>query len=94
MSAVLEVKLSNEQLELLAERIAVKMGQSAPKRNAPLSVRECAIALSIGQDAVRTRVKAGLIRTVPDLCGLVRIPQSEIARLLNAGGEKIEPSSL
>ena len=81
MSATLEVKLSEEQLELLAERIAVKMGEATPKRKAPLSVREAALALNMSQDSVRSRIKAGLIRTVPDMEGLTRIPQAEIQRL-------------
>ena len=81
MSATLEVKLSEEQLELLAERIAVKMGEAAPRRKAPLSVKEAAIALNRSQDYIRTRIKAGLIRTVDDMEGLTRISQTEIQRL-------------
>lgn len=81
MSATLEVRLSDEQLEALAERIAVKMGEAAPKRSAPLSVKEAAAALNISQDSVRNRMKAGLIRKAPDMEGLTRIPQSEIQRL-------------
>ena len=81
MTATLEVKLSEEQLELLAERIAVKMGEAMPKRKAPLSVREAALALNMSQDSVRSRIKAGLIRTVEDLEGMKRIPQTEIQRL-------------
>lgn len=81
MSATLEVKLSEEQLEMLAERIAVKMGEAAPKRKAPLSVKEAALALNMSQDSVRSRIKAGLIRTVDDLEGITRVPQAEIQRL-------------
>jgi hypothetical protein len=82
VSASLEVRLSDAQLEVLAERIAVKMGEvSGPKRKAPLSVREAALALNMSQDTVRSRIKAGLIRTVDDLEGLTRIPQAEIQRL-------------
>ena len=81
MSATLEVRLSDEQLEALAERIAVKMGEAAPRRKAPLTVKDAAAALNVGQDAIRSRIKAGLIRTVDDLEGLIRIPQSEIQRL-------------
>ena len=81
MSATLEVRLSEDQLEALAERIAIKMGEAAPKRSAPLSVKDAAAALNVGQDAIRSRIKAGLIRTVDDLEGLIRIPQSEIQRL-------------
>lgn len=81
MSATLEVKLSDEQLELLAERIAVKMGQAAPRRSAPLTVKEASKALNRSEDYIRTRVKAGLIRTVDDLEGRIRISQAEIQRL-------------
>ena len=82
MSATLEVKLSDEQLDLLADRIAAKMSASAPQRNAPLSMAEAAKRLGVSRETVRLRVKAGLIRAVENL-NPVRISQFEIDRLLN-----------
>ena len=83
MSATLEVKLSEEQLDLLADRIAAKMGEARFSKTAPLSVKEAAQALGVGTDSIRTRIKAGIIRVVPDI-GIIRVPQAETDRLLNS----------
>ena len=83
MSAILEVKLSDEQLDLLADRIAAKMGEARFSKTAPLTVKEAAQALGVGTDSIRSRIKAGIIRTVPDI-GITRVPRSEIDRLLNS----------
>ena len=85
MSAFLEVKLSDEQLDLLAERIAVKMADMAPKPkpNAPLSMEQAAKLLKVSRETVRTRIRSGMIRPLPGF-GMIRISPAEIERLINA----------
>jgi excisionase family DNA binding protein len=83
MSASLQVILAPEQLAELADMIAAKMGEARFSKTAPLTVKEAAQALGVGTDSIRSRIKAGIIRTVPDI-GITRVPRSEIDRLLNS----------
>ncbi len=82
MSTALEVRLTEEQLDSLAERVAMKIAKAGPHCDAPLSVKQAAKALGLSSDTIRSRVKAGMIRTVPDI-GITRIPKTEIDRLLS-----------
>lgn len=88
MSATLEVKLSDEQLEALAERIYRKLakGQS---HNKPQTVAETAKALGISEATVRRRIESGAIRAVQGI-GIPRVSQAEIRRLLGEPNDSDE----
>lgn len=78
MSA-LEVRLAPEQLAELAGMILQGLAKG-PSTNRPLTVKEAAAATGIPVRTLYDRIKAGSIRTLPDI-GSVRIPQAEIRRL-------------
>lgn len=85
MSEPLMVLLTDAQLELLADKIAKRMG--APMSNKPYNLREAALALGgMSTEALRQRVHAGLIAKVPGMGKRILIPRAEIARLQE--GEK------
>ena len=76
MSNTLEVRLSEDQLEALAEKVAARL---APPGQ-PYTAREAANALAVSIDTIRNWIKADRIRVVPGLAS-IRIPRSEIERL-------------
>lgn len=80
MSSFLEVRLADDQLDALADRIARKMAKGQTL-NKPLSISDAAKALGVSDATVRRRIEAGLIRTVQGI-GVPRVSQAEIRRLL------------
>ena len=66
-----------EFLDWIAEEVARRI----QKRPDTYTVATAAAALGVSTGCVRTRVKAGLIRSIPNM-GVVRIPGAEIDRLL------------
>ena len=79
MSATLEVKLSDEQLDLLADRIAKKLRNA---ETSTYSVAEAAAVLGVCSKTVARRVEAGSIPRIPSIRP-TRIPADFIDRLLN-----------
>jgi len=80
MSTALEVRLSEEQMDELAAKIAQRLAPAKARR--PRTVIEAAEQLNVSEHTIYTRVKAGTIRKVPDI-GVIRIPAEEIERLLS-----------
>ena len=83
-SATLEVILNDAQLEQLAERICQRL-EKTQSYNKPLTVQEAADALNISYCTANVRIKAGMIRLVPNI-GCRRVSQSEIRRILDGAG--------
>jgi len=79
VSATLEVTLSESAMDELAERIAAKLRETP--NNKPLTPKQASDALGVSLSTIHIRVRAGLIRKIPDI-GAIRIPRSEIRRLL------------
>lgn len=78
------VKLDEEQIEELANRIA---GKLSPMGQRPLTVAEAANELRLSRGTIESRVHAGTINRVPGLGRRILIPRIEINRLL-AGEQK------
>ena len=66
-----------EFLDWIADEVARRI----QKRPDTYTVATAAAALGVSTGCVRTRIKSGLIRQIPNM-GVVRIPGSEIDRLL------------
>jgi len=75
---VVVYQMTAGQLEELVERIAVRVTQGP--RKAAVKVPEAARLLGIGVDALRYRIEAKLVKTLPDI-GPIRIAMDEIDRL-------------
>lgn len=78
------VKISEDQLDDLASRIAAKL---SPPTQRPLTVSEAMSELRLSRSTLESRVHAGVIQRVPGLGRKILIPRCEIDRLL-AGEEK------
>lgn len=83
MSAALEIKLSDEQIEQIATRVFEKLDKSRGY-NRPLNLTEAAKRLGVSVATVSRRVAAGEIRTVAGI-GCPRVAEEEIRRLVNGG---------
>lgn len=79
---ILQIELTPDQLDTLAEVVAAKLGQAAPRTKDALTVAEAARRLGVGRNTVYRHVEAGTIPKVPNL-GVVRIPASYFDRVLH-----------
>ncbi|MBK1883639.1 helix-turn-helix domain-containing protein [Luteolibacter pohnpeiensis] len=78
MSNGLQVILTEEQLERLAEIISNRLN---PDSKQPLTVAQAAKALGTSRSTIEKRVHAGVIRCVPEMGRRILIPKVEIERL-------------
>ena len=78
----LEVKLSAEQIDEIADRVVARLEKSKDY-NRPLTLTQAAKRLGVSTATVSRRVAAGKIRTVGGI-GCPRISEEEITKLLNA----------
>ena len=81
MSVIVEMRLPPDQLEELADMIAVKMGDSRGKKDT-YSASEVAARLGVSKDTILRRVKAGTYKKVPGT-GTCRISHAELTRILS-----------
>ena len=81
---ILQVELTEEQIDEIARRVAQINGAS----NKPKSYTPAEFAAAMGgglkEKTVRRRIAAGIIRTIPNM-GRIIIPASELERL--TGGD-------
>lgn len=80
MSTGLEIKLTDEQIDALADRIFQRMERSKTY-NRPLTLTETAKRLGVSVATVSRRVSAGQIRTIEGV-GCPRVSEEEIRRLM------------
>lgn len=78
---ILQLELTAEQIDTLAEAVAAKLGTKRNSRDA-VTVAEAAKRLGVSIDTIYRRVEAGTIPKVPNL-GVIRIPASYFDRILN-----------
>jgi hypothetical protein len=77
--STLEVTLSDETLERLAEKIAAKTQRTI--RREPYTIEQAAKALGVCGATIRRRVQAGIIPCVPNI-GKRLVPASAIEAML------------
>ena len=79
MTLTITIELTDEHIAAIARQVHQLAAADSP--GLPLTKAEAAHALRISTRTIDRRLKAGLIKTVPDI-GAIRIPLSEIDRLL------------